>query len=242
MIGNRRLLFGALMAALAFGALAAQEVSASPLTVEGISSGATAYMSMEQVGGATIYSSGGGNVSCWQEWGPASTTVGSGGTVNEITGTLATPTEIAGGSSNCTAFGFANAHVRSNECTRTLTTGTSVEAGKVTWSGSTQVHLLCPTGKEIEITPTAFGVSVCTQFVPPQTPTSGHVVGKSVAGSSPMDVALEFTLTGIHYTGVGMAGTCGNSETHSDGALSGTSTVRCFSDAAHVKQVGCAFS
>jgi len=103
-----------------------------------------------------------------------------------------------------------------------------------------QLHLVCPAGKAIEITPTFFGASVCTQTIAAQTPTGGHVVGHNVAASSPMDVTLEIKLTGIHYVGTGSS--CGNSETHTDATLTGNSTVKCYSDAVHAKQVGCTFS
>jgi len=55
-----------------------------------------------------------------------------------------------------------------------------------------------------------------------------------------MDITLEITMTGIHYTGTGSV--CGNGETHSDMTYTGNSTVRCYQDEAHTRQVGCTFS
>jgi len=225
---------------LALGAFAAQGASAVPLTVEGLGGVATtAYTSGDQDGGVQVLKSSGGSVSCVEAsflgYGAASST----GAVNEQTVIPNYPTEKAGGGGNCTAFGFAGAHIKANECTYTFTESTNLEPGKATWSAE-RLHLVCPAGKAIEITPTSFGISVCTQTINAQTPTSGHIVGKNVAGSVPMDVTLEITLTGIHYTGNG--GSCGDGTTHTDGSLTGNSTVKCYSDAAHNTQVGCTFS
>jgi hypothetical protein len=160
----------------------------------------------------------------------ATAVAGAGGAINELS--------AATTSTGCVAFGFATAHTNSNGCIDTFTTPTKVDSNTVTW-GPAQYHIVCPAGKSRELTPTTFGVSACTQFIGEQTPTSGHVVGKN-AGSSPMDVTLEFTFSEIHYTGTG--GLCGNSETHSDGAVTGNFTVRCYSNAAHTTQSECTFS
>jgi hypothetical protein len=134
----------------------------------------------------------------------------------------------------CTVFGFAVSDVRVNDCVYTLTTPTSLGAEGVTWGGE-QIHLLCPTGKQIELTPTSLGVSVCTHYIGPQTPTSGHIVGRNKgSGETGMDVTLEITLSGLHYTGTG--GSCGNATTHTDASLSGLSTLRGYSDEAHSVQ------
>jgi hypothetical protein len=162
----------------------------------------------------------------------ATVAAGVAGAIDEITAVTS--------STECAAFGFATAHVNHNGCTDTFTTPTKVLSSPVTvtW-GPSQYHIVCPAGKKREITPTTFGVSACTQFIGEQTPTSGHVVGKN-AGGFPMDVTLEFTVSGIHYSGTG--GLCGNSETHSDATLTGNSTVKCYKNLAHTEQIECTFS
>jgi hypothetical protein len=239
MIRNYKAFGLALVAMLALGAFVAQGATAAPLTVEGITGPATVFTTGDQDGGTHVFTSGGGSVSCVEASFAGSGAVDSSGKVNEQTVTGTYPTEKAGGGNNCTAFGFAGAHIKTNECTYTFTTPTSVVAGKeVKWSKE-QLHLVCPTGKSIEITPTFLGSSVCTQFIGSQTPTGGHVIGKNVTGSSPMDITLEITLKEIHYTGTGSS--CGNSETHMDGTLTGNSTVKCLK-AVGGAQVGCTFS
>jgi hypothetical protein len=240
MIRNSKAFSLALAALLALGAFVAQGALASPLTVEGISAPGTAFTTGDQDGGVFVLKSAGGEVSCTEASFSGSGAVETGGKVNELTVVASFPTEKAGGGNNCTAFGFAGAHVKMNECTLTFTTPTSLGGGVVTWSGSSQLHLVCPTGKVVEITPTFLGSSVCSQSFAPQTPTSGHVLSRNVASSSPMDVTGEFTLTGIHYTGTGSS--CGNSETHSDATLTGNTTNKCYSDSSRTKQVGCTVS
>ena len=246
MIRNYKAFGLALMAMLALGAFVAQGATASPLTVEGVVAPNPFFATGDQDGGTHTFTSSAGNVTCAQASFSTSKAVEAGGAVRELTVTPSYPTEKTGGGNNCVAFGFANAHVKTNECTYTFTTPTSLGGGQVTWSGSTQIHLVCPTGKVIEITPTSFGVSVCTETIEPQTPTSGHVVGKNIAGSSPMEVTLEITLTGIHYIGHGAP--CDpepggvKTTTQSNGTLTGNSRIKCYSNAAHTAQVGCTFS
>jgi len=241
MIRNYKVFGLAVVAMLALGAFVAQGASADPLTCEGLASGSTCFTSGDQDGGTHKFVSAGGSVTCTEAIFTGSGAVGTSGAVAEQT--------INSVYNKCSAFGFAEAHVKTNGCTYTFTTPTKVSAGVVTWDPSTnslgepteaQLHLVCDTGKSIEITPTFFGASVCTEFVGSQTPTMGHVVGRNVTGSSPMAVTLEITLENIHYTGTGSS--CGNSETHSDATLNGNSTVKCYSDSTHTKQVGCTFS
>ena len=241
MIRNFKALGLAFAAMLALGAFAAQGASAVPLTVEGLGGVATtAYTSGDQDGGTHVFKSTGGSVSCVEASFIGSGAANSSGAVNEQTVSASYPTEKAGGGNNCTAFGFAGTHVKMNECTYTFTTPTQI-AGQATGVVTFEPpHLVCPAGKAVEITPTSFGFSVCTQTIAAQTPTGGHVIGRNVAGSSPMDITLEITLTGIHYTGTGSS--CGDGTTHSDGSLTGNSTVKCYSDPARTKQVGCTFS
>jgi hypothetical protein len=238
MIRNSKAFSLALAAMLALGAFVAQGALASPLTVEGAPTGSTTFTFGDQETSFVLQNAG-GSVSCVEVAFNGSGAVESGGKVNELTVVPSFPTEKAGGGANCTAFGFSGAHIKTNECTLTFTTPTSLKAGEVTW-GASQLHLVCPTGKALEITPTFLGSSVCTQTLAAQTPTSGHVVAKNVTGSSPMDVTAEFTLEGLHYTGTGSS--CGNSETHSDATLKGNSTTKCFKNSARTEQTGCTVS
>ncbi len=132
--------------------------------------------------------------------------------------------------SECTAFGFAKAHVTNNNCHYLFTTPTTISATEWTIHPP---HIVSTSGSSCNftITPTSFGVSVCTQTVPNQTPTSGHII----ATNGVNDVNLVTTVEGIHYTGTG--GVCGNGETHSDATYTGNVTVKGYSNAAHTTQV-----
>jgi len=182
-----------------------------------------AWMTGDQDGGVQVFETPKGKVECTTVvW----TAYSANSILSEITVTPST--------SGCKAFGFSFTDVKVNACTYTFTTPTSLGAEGVTWSGE-QFHLLCPTGKQIEITPTAFGASVCTQFLGPQTPTGGHIVGKNKGGAgAEMDVTLEMTSSGLHYTGTGSF--CSDATTHTDGVLTGNSTLRGYSDEAHATQ------
>jgi hypothetical protein len=227
MIRKYRTFSLALVALFAYGVIA-QSASASGLTVPaGVSE---VHITGVQEGSGIIFTTPNGSISCTTATGDATATPAS-GQISEITGTATY--------SGCKAFGFATAHINPNGCTGTGTTGTSIAAGVVT-AGPEQLHQLCPAGKSIEITPTTFGVSACTMFIPPQTPTAGHVIGRNVAGSSPMYITGETTLSGIHYTGTG--GLCGNSETHSDATITGNGISKCYKNAAHTEQIDCTFS
>jgi hypothetical protein len=220
----------ALAAILALSALAAQAASATPLTVNEGASGTTFYTG-DQDGATWIWKDSGGNEAvCPATVISAST---SGASVSETT--------WAATYEKCSGFGFAIMHWNHNGCTYTFTEPTQIKTGEVTWNAS-DIHIVCPTGKQIEYTPTVFGASVCTRFVNPQTPTSGHIVGRNVGGvgANEMDVTLEITLTGIHYTGTGSV--CGDSSTHSDWTWTGKSTVRAYSNGGHSTQRGITFS
>jgi len=219
----------ALVAMLALGAFVAQAASAKPLTVE-VGQETTVHLTGNQEESHKFVTSS-GTVTCTSAVFNATAGTGAGGAIDELT---VFPTYTG-----CTAFGFATAHVSMNGCTYTFTTPSSIGSGVVTW-GASQLHIKCSEGRKIQITPTSFGVSVCTQFVEEQTPTSGHVIGKNVASSNPMDMTLEAAVTGLHYFGSG--GLCGDSSTHTNGAYIGSSTWKCFTDTSHAKQVGCTFS
>jgi len=238
MIRNYKALGLALVAMFALSAFAAQGASASPLTVENIVAGGNVFITGDQDGGTHVFKTIHGEVICKKATFSAKQATEAIGATVGVTELTVTPDY-----KECTGF-FSPAHVFVNGCTYTFTTPTSTGGGTVTWSGASQIHLVCPTGKSIEITPTAFGVSVCTQFVAPQTPTSGHVKGKNVVPSTPMDATLEIALTGIHYTGNSANNNppCTDSSTHTEATLTGNSTIKCFSNEAHTTQVGCTFS
>jgi len=219
--------FGLALAAMfALGAIA-QSASAVPLTV----AASEAHITGAAEGTGEVFTAGSsGEVKCTTSTSD-STAVPVSGQVNEIT---STPTYTG-----CTAFG-STADVKVNGCTYTLTTGTAITIGEVTFSGSSNIHTLCPTGKSIEITPTFLGASVCTQFIGAQTPTGGHEYGRNVVNSTPMALTFEKTLSGIHYTGSG--GICQNGETHTNGTLTGNTTAKCYKNAAHNEQIDCTFS
>lgn len=229
MIRRYKALSVAIMAMAAFSAFMAHVASATPLTSET----ATTFLTGDGDTTPTHFKTETGQtVTCNTTSYLAKATGGT--SINELT--------VAPTYSVCTAFGFATAHVKVNGCTFTFTTpSTRIKAGEVTWHPA-DVHLVCPAEKRIEITPTSFGVSVCTQFIAPQTPTGGHVVGTNVGSAGTgMDVTLDIKLAKIHYTGTGEP--CGKAgTTFEDATLEGNSTVKCFSDEAHKVQVGCTFS
>lgn len=229
MIRKYKALGLALMAVFAFGAFSAQGASATPLTVEP-SNLAKVFITgtTDTVGGIHKLSLGGGlSVECTHALYKGSATVVS-GAVNEIT---LTP-EYTG----CKAFGFATADVKHNGCTYTLTTPTKIVGG-VTWHPS-QIHVICPAGKKIEITPTSFGASVCTVSIGEQTPTAGHLVGHNAGTSSAMDITDEATVEGIAFTSTG--GACGASG--NTASFSGNTTGTCYKNEAHTEPVNCTFS
>jgi hypothetical protein len=220
----------ALAAMLAFGIFVAQGASASPLTCEGLALNAKCFATGDQDGGTTRFKTPSGEWTCTEtSYKYEGTVTSASGGVNELT--------MIPSYKSCTAFG-SPMDLIVNECRYTFTTPTRLKAGEVTWSLE-QIHLVCG-AKPLEITPTLFGASVCTQSIEPQTMTAGHIVGTNAGTAALMDITLAITLEKIHYKGTG--GVCGNGETHTDASLNGASTVKCFSDAAHTKQVGCTFS
>jgi len=225
---------------IALMGLAAQSASGSPFTVAGISSGGKVFLSGDQ---DSVSFQFGTNLANCQEASFAfgAKPVSGEAFENELTMTPIIPTTNAKGEFNCRfgGVGGQTIHVLINGCTFTFTTPTQIKSGEVTWSSPTQTHLECPAGKRIEITPTILGASSCTQFFEPQTPTSGHVVGRNVGGSDPMFVTLEIKMTGVHYTN---ASGCGKSGTQSDAIFTANSNVRCYKDEARTIQVSCTFS
>jgi len=214
-----------LILALALGGLTAEGASATPITVEGV---ATAYLTGDQESQHSFATAEGFAKCTTASFSAKSTEAAH---INELT--------VVPSYQGCSAYGFATADIKTNGCTYTFTTPTSVGAGLVTWSGSSW-HIVCPAGKSIEITPTSFGVSVCTQFWGAQTPEGGHVRGKNVAGSNPMDLTLEFGLQQLHYTGTGSV--CTGPTNELTGTYNGNSTFRCYSNEAHTIPVHCTIS
>ncbi len=216
------------VAALALAAVVAQAAPAIPLTVNEGGIGKT-YYTGDQDGGKFTFTST-ATVQCTTVVLTATT---EGASVSEVT---IFPNTLSG----CTAFGFATAHIKPNGCSITVTTGAATQLSPTEVTLHPQdVHIDCPIGKRIDVTPTAFGASVCTQSVGSQTPTGGH--GTATNGGSAtadgMDVTLQLTLKGLEWTGTG--GACGTSGTNAE--LTGNSTVRAFSNEAHTTQRGITF-
>jgi hypothetical protein len=212
----------AFVALCALSAVSANAVPAYPLTAPGISGGQT-FLTGETTT-AHKFTTPTGSLTC--------TTVSSSGSV---TGAEQSSVTLAPSYSGCTAFGFATAHVKTNGCAYRFEAPSSEPgAGQYT---AVPFQILCPAGKAIEITPTSFGVSTCTQFIAEQAPTKGHVIytNNALTGAE-MDYSAEATLEGVHYTGSG--GICGNSETHSDGTYSGKTTIKGYSDEGHKTRFG----
>jgi hypothetical protein len=130
---------------------------------------------------------------------------------------------------SCTAFGFATTHVKMNGCDYLFTTPT-VDLGGGQFTGAPP-HVKCPGVAQIEITPTfpIFGGSVCTVKIPPQTPTSGHVIYKNEGAGITRDVLVTAKVEGIHYTSD--SSTCGpTGKTNTDGKYTGSVTLQGFQD------------
>jgi len=216
----------ALLAMTALGAVAAQAASAGEYTVPGAGATQVSHLTTDIITNHK-FTTPSGSVTC--------THVTFSGTQTGPNSTQLTIVPIYTG---CTAFGFATAHVKMNECDYLFTEPTSVGANLWTIHPP---HIQCPEGKAIEITPTAFGASVCTQKIAAQTPTNGHIMASNNAlGGNEMDVVLETTIEGIHYTGNG--GACGNGETHSDATYTGKDTVTGFSNPEHTTRIGVTIS
>jgi hypothetical protein len=212
---------GVTAALLVLSALLAQLALAVPLTIEGGESGTTFYTG-DQDGGTHVLTTT-ATVKCTTASFTASS---SGASVNELT---VTPSY-----SGCSAFGFATAHWKTNGCTYTYSTPTTITSNEVTYHPSGRLFV-CPGGSKMEITPTAFGVSVCTQSIPPQEPKGGHTISRNAGSFSAMDVTYQFTLFEIQYTGTG--GACGSSG--ANGTYEGSTTWRCFQNSAHTTVRGC---
>ena len=207
-----------LMALYVLIAASATASYAYPFTAPGASTGQKTFLTGETTT-AHKWLTPNGTVSC--------TTVSFSGSV---TGPEQTSLNLAPSYSGCSAFGFATAHIAVNGCTYRFEAPTT-EPSAGSYTGA-PFQIICPAGKEIEITPTTFGVSACTQKIPEQTPTKGHVVyaNNSELGAQ-MDYSATPTVEAVHYTGTG--GLCGKSETHSDATYSGQTTLKGYEDEGH---------
>jgi len=194
---------------------------AYPFTSPGANTGQKTFLTGEQTATFT-FTLPGGTVKC--------TTLSVAGSV---AGPEQTAVTLAPTTSGCMAFGFATAHIKPNGCTYRLEVPTTEpSAGQYTGA---PLQFRCPAGKQIEITPTSFGVSVCTQSIADQNPTSGHVIYSNNAElGSEMDYLANATAEGIHYTGTG--GSCAASGTN--GTYSGQMTIKGYEDEAHKFRYG----
>lgn len=102
----------------------------------------------------------------------------------------------------CTNSLLGSMTVNMNGCYYTFTvTETTTET---TTDGA--VHIICETGKEIEVKRTS-GTQVCTVKVPPQTPVGGiEYHNKTDEAGVPKTMYVEVTanVTGLHYTQSGI--------------------------------------
>src|SRR6186713_2691290 len=119
----------ATMAMFAFGAIAVQGASASPLTVNSSLSKVFITGTTDVAGATHTFTVEPGlSVHCKHSLNKGSASAIA-GAINELT--------LAPEYTECTAFGFANADVKVNGCTYTLTTPTKLKTGEVTWDIAT---------------------------------------------------------------------------------------------------------
>ena len=202
--------------------LGATQASAA-FTVPGASGSLKTFLTGETTT-KHVLSTPAGSVSC--------TTVSSSGSV---TGPEQSSVTLTPAYSGCEAFGFSSAHIAVNGCSYRLEAPTSEPSlGQGT---GTPLQVKCPAGKEITITPTNVGASVCTMKIAEQTSTKGHVVyTNNLRAGVEMDYAANATVEGLHYTGTGSS--CGNAETHSDATYSGQTTIKGYEDEGHFLRSG----
>lgn len=230
MIRKLKTLPVALVAMLAVSAFTAQAASAHPYHAPELNSTATIFFTVEQHTntGHQVFTTPSGSVTCKKLHGV--------GTATNPSSTLTFEPIYT----ECTAYGFATAHITNHKCHYTFGTAKEIAGEHPT------KHTIDPpvvggaNCKGITITPTSFGVSVCTQTVGAQTPTGGHLIAHNIGAGAERSVTVETTITGIHYTGTG--GPCGDGTTHTDGKYEGNSYVTCFSDEARTKRTACTIS
>lgn len=209
---------------LMFCAVGAQTASATETYTSGVAAGVSTFITGQDTSNG-VWSDPSGTASC-------STVSLSGEAVQK--GPASHEITLTPSYSGCTCKGFATCHVATN-CHILLTTPTTIEPTK--WTLHTP-HLVPTSGSScvVTFTPTGFGVSVCTESVPNQTPTSGHAILTNAGSGSTADMNLVATWEGIHYTGTG--GVCSNGETHSDMTFTVNWTLKGYSNSSHATQVG----
>jgi hypothetical protein len=134
---------------------------------------------------------------------------------------------------NCMAFGQP-ATIHTNGCGILLTTPTNVMPFDTDHFDSV-THFECAGGGgPIQIT-VGDPVVQCTIDIFPGTPTKPITDLTNNTAAAPWDIALNWTLEGIHYTTTPAHGTiCGTAGTMK---FTGEVTLRAFADAAHMVQV-----
>jgi hypothetical protein len=135
-----------------------------------------------------------------------------------MTGKAANSITIAPSISGCTAFGQA-AVWSMNGCEYVAT------------SSGTE-HIVCPAGKEVLITVASGNCSIGT---PSQ---SGTATYTNQGSGSTRDVLVTSTASGLTYVVYGPGTICGTLGKHTDGSVTGTITVKGYSNVAHTIQVG----
>jgi hypothetical protein len=133
--------------------------------------------------------------------------------------------------STCSAFGFAKADTNFEGCHYEFTLEPGID--KSTGGGETHTkgpfHIICPEGKEIHITTTMFGFPFCTVTVPPQTPTTPTVDTKNLGAGKTRTVRFTWTVKGVTYVVQNGGGACGVVGKHT-GALDGAIEVLAYED------------
>ncbi len=199
MKGKARMLALAVLAVLALGAVGAQGAMADPLFR---SDEAHTFVSGSQQNTHVFEAGTGNKVEC-------EVALFAGTSTSTATGEMTIVTVY----DDCTAFGFANAHVEFNSCDYQFTSTTG---------NGEDVHLNCGGDDTVEITPTIFGFSVCTVHV-----FEGTFEAIDYDNVANGDVQVTAAATGISYeeTGSGCGVGSGNDGTYTgDTTLAGVDT------------------
>jgi hypothetical protein len=125
--------------------------------------------------------------------------------------------------SKCTANGELSVTIQTNGCTYTLT-------GETNGAGRGIIHLVCPTGKQIEVT--IPGIS-CTVAVHAQTPTDGGFTGTNVEEKGkPDEIRSNVDIVGITYERIGTTAGCVAAvpKEGNDADITGNATIRAYED------------
>lgn len=147
-----------------------------------------------------------------------------------------TPTYTA-----CTGFGLTKVDINMSGCYYlfTLEPGTTITTGPPETTHTTgPMHIKCPENQSIRIEGTFFGATICTVFVPEQTP--GNIVdtkNENIGAGKTEDVLFTSTIENVEYSVQNSGGNCGVEKTQFDGKLDGSVTVKAFEDKAGGAQV-----